>query len=166
MTFALRAQFLASVALLGCAFSSGAAAQVEKQPSPPQNETVTDDNSQAYHRHRAKAPGDAAPCAGVDQRRSGEKIQQSGGSQLADYAAYVPGLQIDNAGSPGRSTLSLRGVAPIGPSATVGIFLTMRHRLERHLQPLPDLHRSTSCPTTSTSSRSCVGRRARLYGAS
>lgn len=53
----------------------------------------------------------------------GEQIQQSGASQLADYAAYVPGFQVDNAGSPGRSTLSLRGVAPIGPSATVGIYL-------------------------------------------
>jgi outer membrane receptor protein involved in Fe transport len=54
---------------------------------------------------------------------TGEQMQQSGGSQLTDYAAYVPGLQVDNAGSPGRSTLSLRGVAPIGPSATVGIYL-------------------------------------------
>ncbi|MDM7956508.1 TonB-dependent receptor [Blastomonas sp.] len=54
---------------------------------------------------------------------TGEQMQQSGGSQLVDYAAYVPGLQVDNAGSPGRSTLSLRGVAPIGPSATVGIYL-------------------------------------------
>lgn len=54
---------------------------------------------------------------------SGEQMQQSGGAQLTDYAAYVPGLQVDNAGSPGRSTLSLRGVAPIGPSATVGIYL-------------------------------------------
>lgn len=53
----------------------------------------------------------------------GEKMLQSGGAQLIDYAAYVPGLQVDNAGSPGRSTLSLRGVAPIGPSATVGIYL-------------------------------------------
>lgn len=53
----------------------------------------------------------------------GEQMQQSGGAQLIDYAAYVPGLQVDNAGSPGRSTLSLRGVAPIGPSATVGIYL-------------------------------------------
>ena len=54
---------------------------------------------------------------------SGDQMQQSGASQLADYAAYVPGLQVDNAGSPGRSTLSLRGVAPIGPSASVGIYL-------------------------------------------
>ncbi|WP_343518294.1 TonB-dependent receptor [Sphingomonas sp.] len=53
----------------------------------------------------------------------GERMQQSGGSQLTDYAAYVPGLQVDNGGSPGRSTLSLRGVAPIGPSATVGMYL-------------------------------------------
>ena len=54
---------------------------------------------------------------------SGEQMVESGASQLSDYAAYVPGLQVDNAGSPGRSTLSLRGVAPIGPSATVGIYL-------------------------------------------
>ncbi|HUD91459.1 TonB-dependent receptor [Sphingobium sp.] len=53
----------------------------------------------------------------------GEQMQQSGGSQLLDYAAHVPGLQVDNGGSPGRSTLSLRGVAPIGPSATVGVYL-------------------------------------------
>jgi outer membrane receptor protein involved in Fe transport len=53
----------------------------------------------------------------------GEQMQRAGSAQLADYAAYVPGLQVDNAGSPGRSTLSLRGVAPIGPSATVGIYL-------------------------------------------
>ncbi|WHO38412.1 TonB-dependent receptor [Sphingobium sp. AP49] len=53
----------------------------------------------------------------------GEQMLQSGGSQLLDYAAYVPGLQVDNGGSPGRSTLSLRGVAPIGPSATVGVYL-------------------------------------------
>ncbi|NIJ21045.1 outer membrane receptor protein involved in Fe transport [Sphingomonas naasensis] len=53
----------------------------------------------------------------------GPQMQQSGGSQLTDYAAYVPGLQVDNNGSPGRSTLSLRGVAPIGPSATVGVYL-------------------------------------------
>jgi len=53
----------------------------------------------------------------------GPQMQQAGGSQLTDYAAYVPGLQVDNNGSPGRSTLSLRGVAPIGPSATVGVYL-------------------------------------------
>jgi len=53
----------------------------------------------------------------------GDQMLQTGSSQLIDYAAYVPGLQVDNAGSPGRSTLSLRGVAPIGPSATVGIYL-------------------------------------------
>jgi iron complex outermembrane receptor protein len=54
---------------------------------------------------------------------SGEAMQQGGASQLSDYAAAIPGLQVDNAGSPGRSTLSLRGVAPIGPSATVGMYL-------------------------------------------
>ncbi|MFN4096242.1 MAG: TonB-dependent receptor [Sphingomonas sp.] len=54
---------------------------------------------------------------------SGEAMQQSGASQLSDYAASIPGLQVDNAGSPGRSTLTLRGVAPIGPSATVGMYL-------------------------------------------
>ncbi|MDB5705302.1 MAG: tonB dependent receptor family protein [Sphingomonas bacterium] len=55
---------------------------------------------------------------------SGQDLQQRGASSLADYAAYLPGVQISNAtGQPGRSTVVLRGVNSLTSSATVGIYL-------------------------------------------
>ena len=54
---------------------------------------------------------------------SGESLQQSGAVQLVDFGAYTPGLQVDSTGTPGQSTISLRGVAPVGPSQTVGTYL-------------------------------------------
>jgi len=54
---------------------------------------------------------------------SGENLQQSGAVQLVDFGAYTPGLQVDSTGTPGQSTISLRGVAPVGPSQTVGTYL-------------------------------------------
>ena len=54
---------------------------------------------------------------------SGESLQQRGASQLTDYAAYVPGLQVDSGGSPGKAIISLRGIAPLGQSTTVGIYV-------------------------------------------
>lgn len=53
----------------------------------------------------------------------GERLQETGASQLTDFAGYVPGLQVDSSGTPGQSTISLRGIAPIGPSATVGTYV-------------------------------------------
>lgn len=44
-------------------------------------------------------------------------------TQLTDIAAYVPGFQVDNTGSPGQTALSLRGVAPVGPGQTVGTYI-------------------------------------------
>jgi len=53
----------------------------------------------------------------------GEQMRQSGAAQLVDFGPYVPGLQVDSTGTPGQSTLSLRGIAPIGASTTVGTYL-------------------------------------------
>lgn len=44
-------------------------------------------------------------------------------TQLTDIAAYVPGFQVDSTGSPGQTTLTLRGVAPVGPGQTVGTYI-------------------------------------------
>jgi len=95
----------------------------EEQPSPPADASATDvDGGEIIitaQKREERIQDVPISISVVDQ----EQILESGASQLADYAAYVPGLQVENAGSPGRSTLSLRGVAPIGPSATVGIYL-------------------------------------------
>ncbi|MDB5705294.1 MAG: hypothetical protein JWN66_2410 [Sphingomonas bacterium] len=54
---------------------------------------------------------------------SGESLVQSGSSQLTDFAAYVPGLTVTSSGTPGQSTVALRGVTPLNTSASVGIYI-------------------------------------------
>ncbi|HEX5262458.1 MAG TPA: TonB-dependent receptor plug domain-containing protein, partial [Phenylobacterium sp.] len=44
-------------------------------------------------------------------------------TQLTDIGAYVPGLQISSGGTPGQTTIIIRGVAPLGPGATVGTYI-------------------------------------------
>ncbi len=50
---------------------------------------------------------------------SGERLQNMGAGALADYAAYVPGVNVGSGGSPGQTSITLRGIAPVGPGATV-----------------------------------------------
>ena len=54
---------------------------------------------------------------------TGKDLLSKGAAQLTDFSGYIPGLQVDTAGSPGQSTISLRGIGPLGPSATVGTYL-------------------------------------------
>ncbi len=54
---------------------------------------------------------------------SGSLLQNGGSTQLADYAAYVPGMQVDSGGAPGRQTVSLRGISPLSSSATVSTYV-------------------------------------------
>ena len=51
------------------------------------------------------------------------RLQQGGSKQLTDYSAYVPGMQVDSAGTPGQTTVSLRGIGPLGSNATVGTYI-------------------------------------------
>src|SRR3546814_11476102 len=54
---------------------------------------------------------------------SGEVLQEQGSASLVDYAGYVPGMNVSNSGTPGQTTITLRGVAPPNASQTVGIYL-------------------------------------------
>lgn len=54
---------------------------------------------------------------------NGEELQQQGSASLVDYAGYVPGMNVSNSGTPGQTTITLRGVAPLNSSQTVGIYL-------------------------------------------
>ncbi len=53
----------------------------------------------------------------------GSALVDAGAIQLTDYAAYVPNMYVDSTGTPGQSTISLRGIGPLGSSATVGIYI-------------------------------------------
>jgi iron complex outermembrane receptor protein len=53
----------------------------------------------------------------------GEELLEQGAASLTDYAGYIPGMQATSGGSPGQTTITLRGVAPLTGSQTVGIYL-------------------------------------------
>ncbi|MBB6252140.1 TonB-dependent receptor [Nitrospirillum iridis] len=54
---------------------------------------------------------------------SSQMLHDLHATQLTDIGAYVPALQIDSAGSPGQTTISMRGIAPIGRGATVATYI-------------------------------------------
>jgi outer membrane receptor protein involved in Fe transport len=44
-------------------------------------------------------------------------------TQLADYAAYIPGFTVINTGAPGQARLGIRGISPLGENATVATYI-------------------------------------------
>ncbi len=55
---------------------------------------------------------------------SATDLEQFHATQLADLEGYVAGLQINSAGSPGQTQISIRGIAPLsGGGATVGTYI-------------------------------------------
>jgi outer membrane receptor protein involved in Fe transport len=53
----------------------------------------------------------------------GDQVEGIRATQVADFAAYVPGLDIGNAGAPGQTRLTLRGVGLGSSTATVGTYI-------------------------------------------
>ncbi len=50
---------------------------------------------------------------------SGEQLENMGAGSLSDYAAYQPGVNVGSGGSPGQTSITMRGIATVGPGATV-----------------------------------------------
>lgn len=44
-------------------------------------------------------------------------------TDLSDYAAYIPGLQVNSSGSPGKTSIALRGIAALSSGSTVGTYI-------------------------------------------
>lgn len=55
----------------------------------------------------------------VDEQR----LLELHANSLTDFASYVPGLFVTSGGSPGQTTVSLRGIAPITSGAGVGMYI-------------------------------------------
>ena len=54
---------------------------------------------------------------------SAEQIENINATQMSDYANYVPGLQVQDSGSPGQTQVSMRGIAPLSSGSTVGTYV-------------------------------------------
>lgn len=61
----------------------------------------------------------AASISVVGERQ----LENLGSSSLADYAALIPGLQVQDNGSPGMTSVSLRGISALSSSATVATYI-------------------------------------------
>src|SRR5436190_14165327 len=53
----------------------------------------------------------------------GDQLGELGAKQLTDFANYVPGLNVTSSGTPGQTTISMRGIAPISSGATVATYV-------------------------------------------
>lgn len=51
------------------------------------------------------------------------QLENIGASSLSDYAALIPGLQVQDSGSPGLTEISLRGISALSSSATVATYI-------------------------------------------
>ena len=54
---------------------------------------------------------------------SSQFIDQIHATSLEDIASYVPGLQVTSGGTPGETTIGLRGIYPIASNVTVGTYV-------------------------------------------
>lgn len=61
----------------------------------------------------------AASVSVVDE----DQLSNLSAKQLTDFAGYVPGLNVTSSGTPGQTTITLRGIAPISSGATVATYV-------------------------------------------
>jgi len=54
---------------------------------------------------------------------SEQQLENMNSTQLSDFASYVPGLQLQSAGTPGQTQVSMRGIAAMSPGSTVGTYV-------------------------------------------
>jgi outer membrane receptor protein involved in Fe transport len=115
-----RKHLLASAALIGLAIATPAEAQ--EQPSPPQNQGVTEDNSQLIvvtAQKREQILLDVPQSVTVV---SAETLERHQATNFQDYLALVPGLSIEGE-TPGVTRITLRGANTGGVASTVAIFM-------------------------------------------
>ncbi|GAA0332662.1 TonB-dependent receptor [Sphingomonas oligophenolica] len=54
---------------------------------------------------------------------SAQTLEALHATQLTDVSSYVPAFQVDSGGSAGQTTISIRGIAPIGRASTVATYI-------------------------------------------
>jgi outer membrane receptor protein involved in Fe transport len=90
------------------------------QPDAAADEATTLDTVTVTANKRAENIREVAASISVINE---EKIENLHATQLSDFQALVPGLYVSTNGAPGKTQLSLRGVAPLSSGATVGTYL-------------------------------------------
>ena len=113
--FATKLMLLSGSAAFALPAAQAAHAQVGSQPQVSQIETVV----VTAEKRRENIQDVPAAVSAV----SSETLASMHATQLTDIGGYVPSLQINSAGTPGQTSISIRGIAPVGPGATVATYI-------------------------------------------
>ncbi|GAB3341702.1 TonB-dependent receptor [Marilutibacter aestuarii] len=54
---------------------------------------------------------------------SEQQLEDSHSVQITDFAGYMPGMQVTPSGTPGQTSISLRGIGTQADNATIGIYI-------------------------------------------
>ena len=54
---------------------------------------------------------------------SGDRLEAQNLEQLSDYAAYLPGLNLDSGGNPSFNLVLLRGIYPLTNASAVAFYI-------------------------------------------
>jgi outer membrane receptor protein involved in Fe transport len=111
------------LAALALAAAGTATAQQATAPEPEQEQAeaaVVLDQVVVTANKRVENIRDVASAISVI---GGERLEMTGATQLTDFASYIPGLQVQSNGAPGRTTASMRGIAPLSSGSTVGTYI-------------------------------------------
>ncbi|WP_158238349.1 MULTISPECIES: TonB-dependent receptor [Luteimonas] len=113
---------LAIASTLACAAGSPVLAQdtTDSTPPPQAVDAVTLDSVVVTANKRVENVRDVGASISVINER---QLENMGASSLSDYAALIPGLQVQSSGTPGLTSVSLRGISALSSGATVATYI-------------------------------------------
>ena len=117
MTGGLRSRLLCSALLAGAtAVSFSARAQTQAQGA---NATAVSELVVTAEKREQKLQDVAASISVLP----GSTLELMQATQMSDWAAYVPGLELGANGAPGETTVVLDGIGPISAASEVGVYV-------------------------------------------
>jgi len=116
---------LAIASTLACVVATPVLAQESAEPQAQTESASTErattlDKVVVTANKRIENIRDVAASISVIGERQLENI---GASSLADYAALIPGLQVQDNGTPGQTSVTLRGIANLSSGASVATYI-------------------------------------------
>ena len=105
---------------IGAAMALSTTAAWAQDAAPPADDVVSLDSVIVTANKRQENIREVATAI----TRLGEaQLENLNATQMADYASYVPGLQVQSSGTPGQVQVSMRGIAALSPGSTVGTYV-------------------------------------------
>ena len=95
------------------------ASQEQAAPTPAESAATLDRVLVTANKRVENIRDVAASITVIGERQ----LENLGSSSLVDYAALIPGLQIQDNGSPGQTSVTLRGIANLSSGATVATYV-------------------------------------------